>query len=106
MALDLEKLGKVAGIGGIAVGAAVMILRPVIEKALPGLEPGARAQAVLVIAIGAFVLGALGIIAWAASAFVRRGGQSARAGRDAAAAGRDAIVGSTVSGQSRRWAPV
>jgi hypothetical protein len=61
---QLAGLGKVAGIGGIALGAAVLLLRPLIEQVLPGLEPAARAHAVQVIALGAFALGGLGILCW------------------------------------------
>lgn len=98
MALDITGLGKVAGIGGIAVGAAVLVLRPLIEGALPDLDPEARSQAALVIAIGAFALGALGILAWIIGARTGRSGQTVRASRHGAAAGRDAVVRSTVSG--------
>jgi hypothetical protein len=98
MQLNLAGLGKVAGIGGIAIGAVVLILRPLIEGALPGLEPGARAQAVLAIAVGAFTLGILGIIAWTAASLGGRSGQMARGGHDAAAGGRDAFVNSKVVG--------
>lgn len=100
MALDLAGLGRIAGIGGIAVGAAVLVLRPLIEGALPGLEPEAQVQAVLTIAVGAFALGALGIAAWVIGSFAGRGGQEAKGGRDAAAGGRDAIVNATVDRSS------
>ena len=98
MAVDLAGLGKVGGIGGIAVGAAVLILQPLIENALPGLDPEARAQAVQVIALGGFVLGALGIMAWVVSARAGRAGQWVKAGHHGVAAGRDAVVGSKVGG--------
>jgi len=97
MALDLARLGKVAGIGGIALGAAVLVLQPLIESAVPILEPEARARVVLVVAVGAFVLGALGIVSWIIGAQPGRKGQRVVAGRDAALGGRDAITGSTVN---------
>src|SRR4051812_15509176 len=75
---QLAGLGKVAGIGGIALGVVVLLLRPLIEQVLPGLEPSARAEAVQVIAIGAFSLGALGIVTWAVSAFSGKGAPSVR----------------------------
>ena len=60
---DLAQLGKIAGIGGIAIGALVLILRAV----LPGLgkiPTKARAAAYNKIIVGAFGIAALGIIAW------------------------------------------
>ena len=96
MALDLAGLGKVAGIGGVAVGATVLVLRPLVEGALPGLEPAARAEAVMVIAIGAFALGALDVAAWLIGSRAGQRGQVVTAGRDAAVGGRDAAVNSTI----------
>jgi hypothetical protein len=93
MALDLTGLGKVAGIGGIALGAVVLLVRPLIEQALPGLDPAARAQAVQVIAIGAFALGGLGILSWVAG---KTTGPSVRTGGDRSpgiVAGRDVSLG-------------
>lgn len=65
LTLDLTSLGKVAGIAGIATGAVVILVRPLIEQVLPGLDPTARAETVQLIAIGAFALGGLGILTWA-----------------------------------------
>jgi len=56
--MDLSQmvaLGKVAGIGGIAVGAVVLLLRPVIEQSAHLPEP-MRGWLLLIIAIGALVL--------------------------------------------------
>jgi uncharacterized membrane protein len=60
---QLKSLGEVAGIGGIALGVVVLILRPLIA-AIAGLPKDARAGPVKLIAIGCFVIGALGIAAW------------------------------------------
>jgi hypothetical protein len=60
---SLGELGKVAGIGGLAIGMIVRIVRPMIEgaKDLPRAE---RAPVFRLIGIGAFAIGALGILAW------------------------------------------
>jgi hypothetical protein len=60
---QLKALGEIAGIGGIALGVVVLVLRPLIA-AIPGLPKRARAGPVKIIAIGCFVIGALGIVAW------------------------------------------
>jgi hypothetical protein len=60
---QLESLGEVAGIGGIALGVVVLVLRPLITT-IAGLPKDARAGPVKLIAIGCFVIGALGIAAW------------------------------------------
>jgi hypothetical protein len=60
---QLAGLGKVAGIGGIALGAVVLLLRPVIEQA-PTLPDPIHGRLSLTIAIGAFVIGALGMVLW------------------------------------------
>jgi hypothetical protein len=77
VALDLpqlELLGKVAGIGGIAIGAAVVIVRAVLDKtsSVPARQ---RASMLRLVAIGAFGVGVLGIIAWVAKGW--SGGQKA-----------------------------
>ncbi len=59
--MDLVKLGTVAGIGGIAVGAVVMIVRAVIAKS--GKTTPEQLALYRLIAIGAFVIGGLGIVA-------------------------------------------
>jgi hypothetical protein len=60
---SLADLGKVAGIGGLAIGMIVLIIRPMIDgaKDLPRAE---RAPTFRLIAIGAFAIGGLGILAW------------------------------------------
>ncbi len=60
---SLAELGKVAGVAGIAIGMIVLIVRPMIEgaKDLPRTE---RAPTFRLLAIGAFAIGGLGILAW------------------------------------------
>jgi hypothetical protein len=60
---SLAELGKVAGVAGIAIGMIVLIARPIIQgaKDLPRPE---RAPIFRLIAIGAFVIGGIGIFAW------------------------------------------
>lgn len=61
----LAGLGKVAGIGGIALGVLLLLLRDVLaSKVLAGLPPEQALQLLWAIVIGAFVIGALGIVAW------------------------------------------
>jgi hypothetical protein len=60
---SLAELGKVAGVAGVAIGMIVLIVRPMVEgaKDLPDAE---RAPMFRMIAIGAFAIGGLGILAW------------------------------------------
>ena len=60
---QLKSLGEVAGIGGIALGVVVLLVRPLIAT-IAGLPKNARAGPVKLIAIGCFAIGALGITAW------------------------------------------
>jgi hypothetical protein len=60
---QLKSLGEIAGIGGIALGVVVLVLRPLIAT-IAGLPKDARAGPVKLIAVGCFVIGALGIAAW------------------------------------------
>jgi len=60
---QLKSLGEIAGIGGIALGVVVLLVRPLIA-AIAGLPKDARAGPVRLIAIGCFAIGALGIAAW------------------------------------------
>jgi hypothetical protein len=62
---SLASLGKIAGLGGISVGAIVLLMRPMIKQAL-GLPAAERAPMLRLIALGAFAVGALGIVAWLA----------------------------------------
>jgi hypothetical protein len=84
---SLGRLGKVAGIGGIAIGAVVLLLNALIGT-IPGLPADQQADILRLLAILGFGIGALGIIAWFAS------GQassipSVKADRGSIAAGRD-----------------
>src|SRR6202035_1388982 len=83
----LRRLGKVAGIGGIAIGAVVLLLNALIGT-IPGLPADQQAEIVKFLAILSFGIGALGIIAWFA------GGKassttSVKADHGSFAAGRD-----------------
>lgn len=84
----LASLGKVAGLGGIAVGVVLLLVRPIIDKS-KSLPLAQRAPLLRLIAAGAFGIGALGIIAWwsanspAASPSVSGGPCGVAAGRDA-----------------------
>jgi hypothetical protein len=60
---QLTGLGKIAGLGGIALGVVVLLVRPVIEQSAT-LPEATRGWLLLTIAIGAFVIGALGMAFW------------------------------------------
>jgi hypothetical protein len=60
---SLAELGKVAGVAGVAIGMIVLLVRPIIERAMP-LPRSERGPMLRLIAIGAFAVGALGIVAW------------------------------------------
>lgn len=60
---QLKSLGEIAGIGGIALGVVVLLIRPLIATTA-GLPKDARAGPVKLIALGCFIIGALGIAAW------------------------------------------
>ena len=64
--LPYPSLGKVAGIGGIARGVLVLLLRPVIEQSLT-LPDAIRGCLLLTVTIGAFAIGALGVVLWVLS---------------------------------------
>jgi hypothetical protein len=83
----LGRLGKVAGIGGIAIGAVVLLLNALIGT-IPGLPADQQAEIVKFLAILSFGIGALGIIAWFASGQVSST-VSVKADRGSIAAGRD-----------------
>lgn len=61
--MDLAALGKVAGIAGIAVGMVVLLGRLIIQR-VTSLPQNERAPALRLVTIGAFSIGALGIVAW------------------------------------------
>jgi hypothetical protein len=81
---QLAGLGKVAGIGGIALGVVVLLLRPVIEQSAT-LPEATRGWLLLTIAVGALALGALGIVLWVLGN--RSAAQIARTEGDESAAG-------------------
>jgi hypothetical protein len=90
---QLELLGKVAGIGGIAIGAVVLIIRGILDKtsSVPARQ---RASMLRLVAIGAFGVGALGIVAWAAN-----GPRASTRGNDSPAivSGGNATIGPAVA---------
>jgi hypothetical protein len=59
----LQQLGKVAGIGGISIGAVVLLLYALIGT-IPGLPADQQADVVKFVAILCFGTGVIGIIAW------------------------------------------
>jgi hypothetical protein len=62
----LERLGKVAGIGGISIGAVVLLLNPLIGT-IPSLPSDQQADIVRLLAILGFGIGVIGVVAWSAS---------------------------------------
>jgi hypothetical protein len=87
----LASLGKVAGIGGIALGVVVLLLRPVIDQSTTLAEP-TRGWLLLTISGGAFAIGVLGIIGWIIAN--RQGAQIARtAGKHSSADNTDRTRG-------------
>ena len=60
---SLAELGKVAGVAGIAIGL-IALLAPQFVKSATSLPRDERAPMLRLIAIGAFAIGALGIVAW------------------------------------------
>ena len=81
---SLATLGKVAGLGGIAMGVVALLVRPLIDR-MSSVPAGHRAPLFRLVAIGAFCIGALGIIAWLTS----RQGVDVNASGGGVAAGRD-----------------
>jgi len=60
---SLAELGKAAGLAGVAIGMIVLIARAVIDRT-SSLRKGERAPMFRLVAIGAFTIGAFGILAW------------------------------------------
>ena len=60
---SLAELGKVAGVAGIAIGL-IALLAPQFIKGASSLPRAERGPMLRLVAIGAFAIGALGIIAW------------------------------------------
>jgi hypothetical protein len=71
---QLEPLGKAAGMGGIAIGAVVLLIHRIIDKT-SSVPVKQRASTLRLIAIRAFGVGALGIMAWVVNGW--SGGQHA-----------------------------
>jgi hypothetical protein len=92
---SLAALGKVAGLGGIALGVVALLVKPVIDRA-SGVPAAQRAPLLRFVAAGAFGIGALGIIAWLVSGLVGGGKVAVTAGQGGFAAGRD-LSGNTVT---------
>ena len=83
---QLKSLGEVAGIGGLAIGAVLLLVRPLIDKL--GILPAAqRGPLFRLIAGGAFGIGVLGISAWLIAGMA--GGPTA----STAGSGSPAIIG-------------
>jgi len=98
----LGRLGKVAGIGGIAIGAVVLLLNALIGT-VPGLPADQQAEIVKLLAILSFGIGALGLIGWFAvgSAYSR---PSVKADHGSIAAGRDVSNVNVPPGEpNRHW---
>ena len=89
---SLATLGKVAGLGGIAIGVVVLLVRPIIDR-VSSVPAAQRAPLLRFVAIGAFGIGALGIVAWLVSGLQ---GGNVTAGAGGVAAGRD-ISGNTIT---------
>ena len=101
---SLGRLGKVAGIGGISIGAVVLVFNALIGT-IPGLPPNQQADVVRLLAFLSFGIGIAGIIAWFASARASPPTPtiSVTADHGSTAAGRD-IIGAT-KGSKPRPAP-
>jgi hypothetical protein len=89
---SLASLGKVAGLGGIAVGVVVLLIRPIIDRA-SAVPPAERAPMLRFLSMGAFGIGALGILAWLISGL---SGGNVTSGPGGVAAGGN-ISGSTIN---------
>lgn len=88
----LASLGKVAGVGGIALGVVVLLVRPIIDR-VSSVPAAQRAPMLRFVAIGAFGIGALGIVAWLVSGL---SGGNVTSGAGGIAAGRD-VSGNTIT---------
>lgn len=89
---SLASLGKIAGLGGIAIGVVALLVRPIIDRvsSVPAAE---RAPMLRFVAMGAFGIGALGIVAWLVSGL---SGGNVTAGAGGVVVGRD-ITGGTIT---------
>jgi hypothetical protein len=91
---SLASLGKFAGLGGIAVGLVVLLIRPIIDR-VSSVNAAERAPLLRFVAIGAFGIGALGIVAWLLSG-MSGGNVNVTAGPGGQAAGHD-LSGNTIT---------
>jgi hypothetical protein len=82
---SLAAVGKVAGLGGIAIGVVALLIRPIISQA-SSVPAAQRAPLLRLVAMGAFGIGALGIATWLISGL--QGGNVIASG-GGIAAGRD-----------------
>ena len=89
---SLESLGKVAGLGGIAIGVVLLLVRPIIDR-VSSVPTADRAPILRLVAMGAFGIGALGIVAWLISGL---SGGNVTSGAGGVAAGGD-ISGNTIT---------
>jgi hypothetical protein len=98
---SLASLGKVTGLGGIALGVVVLLVRPIIDRvsSVPAAE---RASVLRFVAKGAFGIGALGIVAWLVSGLP---GGNVTSGAGGVAAGRDISGNITLAPQSANARP-
>jgi hypothetical protein len=99
---QLKSLGEIAGIGGIALGVVVLLVRPLIGT-ISGLPKDARSGPVKLIAIGCFALGVLGIATWTISEQPKRSQVSTQGNQSPAViSGGDATInfGSSPAAQS------
>jgi hypothetical protein len=102
---QLKSLGEIAGVGGIALGVVVLLVRPLIA-AITGLPKDSRAGPVKLIAIGCFIIGALGIAAWTISSQSNGRQVSTRAAQSPGViSGGDVSVGYGVSSAAQPGAP-
>jgi hypothetical protein len=60
----IAELGKIAGIGGIALGVLFYVLRDVVARSFRRLSVRETSHAIRLILYGTFGIGALGILAW------------------------------------------
>jgi hypothetical protein len=89
---SLASLGKVAGLGGIAIGLVAVLVRPIIDR-VSSVPAAQRSPMLRFVAMGAFGIGALGIVAWLVSGLSNT---SITAGAGGVAAGRD-VSGNTIT---------
>lgn len=84
----LEPLGKVAGIGGIALGVLLIVFRDIIGKKIFPKLPVAEAYRLLqLITVGVWSVAIVGIVAWVYVPHASTG--NVTAGQGGVAAGRD-----------------